>query len=184
MKENIKETRFKVKLSYLILRILFGLVFIVSACLKLAPIEAFEMVLIKQVGISWSLAPLMARSLILFELVLGTSIAFGFWTRAMVMAAQAMTAGFTVYLTLLIVQGSGDDNCGCFGELAVTAAEESASSCCTRSRSAFTSSAPAILSARHLSHTIFLFVDPGTGSWPLTGWSGGAGRGRSSSEHI
>ncbi|MCO4806999.1 MAG: DoxX family protein [Flavobacteriales bacterium] len=105
------------KLSYLILRILFGLVFIVSACLKLAPIEAFEMVLIKQVGISWSLAPLMARSLILFELVLGTSIAFGFWTRAMVMAAQAMTAGFTVYLTLLIVQGSGDDNCGCFGEL-------------------------------------------------------------------
>jgi hypothetical protein len=83
----------------------------------MVPIEAFEMVLIKQVGISWGLAPLLARSLILFELILGTSIAFGFWTRVMVMAGQAMTAFFTVYLTYLIVQGSGDENCGCFGEL-------------------------------------------------------------------
>jgi uncharacterized membrane protein YphA (DoxX/SURF4 family) len=117
-KENIHlKSKIVIKVFIPILRILFGLLFIGSAVLKLFPIDAFEMILIKQVGVSWGLAPLLARLLILFEFALGVCIGFGFWTKKMVYASLAMLAVFTGYLLLLIATGEGDENCGCFGEL-------------------------------------------------------------------
>ncbi|MEZ4721798.1 MAG: hypothetical protein R2813_07995 [Flavobacteriales bacterium] len=81
------------------------------------PIEAFELVLIKQVGFSWGIAPIASRSLIIIEFAIGVSIMFGFQTRRMIYASLVMLAVFTVYLGILAFIGEGGENCGCFGEL-------------------------------------------------------------------
>lgn len=88
-----------------------------SAVLKLFPLDAFELVLIKQVGISWSLAPWFSRALILFEFSLGASIAAGLWLRRSLWLSILMLLVFSVYLGYLAATGQGDENCGCFGEL-------------------------------------------------------------------
>jgi uncharacterized membrane protein YphA (DoxX/SURF4 family) len=114
---NTKAQQTSMKIIYLILRILLGIVFIASAALKLFPIEAFELVLIKQVGFSWEWAPLFSRLIILFEFILGMAIAFGFKLKQSMIASVAMLLFFTVFLAYQMVIGAGDENCGCFGEL-------------------------------------------------------------------
>jgi uncharacterized membrane protein YphA (DoxX/SURF4 family) len=99
------------------LRILFGLTFIASAILKFYPLEAFELILIKQVGVSWALAPLLSRLLIVFEFGLGTMIVFGHKLKWSLLVSMGMLLFFTIYLMLVIAKGEGDENCGCFGEL-------------------------------------------------------------------
>lgn len=105
------------RIVILILRMLLGLIFIGSAALKLFPIEAFELVLIKQVGFSWAAAPFFARLIILFEFALGIALVFGWKARLTIWASLAMLAFFTIYLGYQMVIGAGDENCGCFGEL-------------------------------------------------------------------
>ena len=64
-----------------ILRILIGIVFIVSGLAKLYPIEPFEIVFV-DLGISnWIAASIIARLVIVFELFLGLSIIFNFWLK-------------------------------------------------------------------------------------------------------
>lgn len=113
------------KVFYPILRILFGLLFIASAALKLIPIEAFELVLIKQVGFSWELAPFFARLIVLVEFMLGICLVFGYRSRQSIMASAGMLLFFTAFLIYQIVIGAGDENCGCFGELIPLDANES-----------------------------------------------------------
>lgn len=103
--------------TFPILRILFGALFVASAVLKLFPIEYFELILVKQVGISWSLVPWLARGIILFEFFLGTSIAFGFLTKRSLQASLALLVFFSTYILTQIVLGNGSEDCGCFGEL-------------------------------------------------------------------
>lgn len=117
LRVNTKAQRTRMKIIYLILRILFGIVFIASAALKLFPVEAFELVLIKQVGFSWELAPLFSRLIILFEFILGLAIAFGFKLKQTMIASLTMLLFFTVFLVYQMVIGAGDENCGCFGVL-------------------------------------------------------------------
>lgn len=105
------------RVVYLVLRILFGLLFIGSAVLKLFPIDAFELVLIKQVGFSWDLAPLFARLIIISEFAIGVSIAFGYRHKASLIGALGMLVFFSAFLVYQIAIGQGDENCGCFGEL-------------------------------------------------------------------
>lgn len=117
LRANTKVLDNKMKITYLMLRILFGLLFIASAALKLFPIDAFELILIKQVGFSWDLAPLFSRLIILFEFALGLAIVFGYKMKASMLASVGMLLFFTGFLTYQIVIGAGDENCGCFGEL-------------------------------------------------------------------
>lgn len=100
-----------------ILRILFGLLFVASAVLKLFPLDAFELILIKQVGLSWSIAPVAARILLLVEFIIGVSIAAGWCLRWMLGASVVLLVSFSAYLVLQIITGAGAENCGCFGEL-------------------------------------------------------------------
>lgn len=108
-----------------IIRILFGCLFIASGIVKLFPIDAFELILIKQVGVSWDIAPLFTRLVIILEIVLGLFISFGFFTRLMVIGSIAMLIGFSIFLANQIMSGSGAENCGCFGELIPMDAPES-----------------------------------------------------------
>ena len=99
-----------------ILRVIVGLVFIVSAIAKLYPIEPFEIIFVDMGITNWLLAPFLARFVIAFEIFLGLSIVFNQWFFNLIYyLAQASLIVFTVYLIyLLITQGNSAD-CGCFG---------------------------------------------------------------------
>lgn len=99
------------------LRILFGLLFLASAILKLFPIEYFEVVLAGQVGISWHLVPWVSRLLIILELAIGLSLVFGFWLRTALLSSMLMIVAFSIHLGWQVMQGAEVENCGCFGEL-------------------------------------------------------------------
>lgn len=105
------------KLLQHILRILVGLVFIISAVAKLYPIEPFEIIFI-DIGISnWLLAPFIARFVISFEIFLGLSILFNIeFKNAIYYLAQSSLLLFTVYLVYILVVNGNAVDCGCFGE--------------------------------------------------------------------
>ena len=103
----------------IILRILLGLIFILSAVLKLFPIEAFDANILEQFPfIGWTFSMILARIIIGFELTLGILIIVGFWMKKIVYPITlAMLAGFTFILIYSLVRFGNLPNCGCFGEL-------------------------------------------------------------------
>ncbi len=116
---NIESDMFicTMKWLQLSLRIFYGLLFVASAIVKLYPIESFELILIKQVGISWQWVAYFSRGLIFLELALGLAIITGFHLRKSILTSLGLLALFSIYLLLQITSGAGDENCGCFGEL-------------------------------------------------------------------
>lgn len=105
------------RMLLIVLRICFGLLFLASAGLKLFPIEAFEVILIKQVGISWKWVAYVSRFLIIAEFLIGTAILVNFQLKKALVASLVMLTAFSVYLILQLSSGAEVDNCGCFGEL-------------------------------------------------------------------
>ena len=105
------------RLALNILRICFGLLFLASATLKMFPIEAFEVILIKQVGISWKWVAYASRFLIISEFLIGIAILVNVEVKKALIASLLMLTGFSVYLVLQMASGAEVDNCGCFGEL-------------------------------------------------------------------
>jgi len=103
---------------YHILRILVGLVFIISGIAKLYPIEPFENTFI-ELGVSnWLFVPFLARFIIILELFLGLSIIFNLWLKNKVYyLAQSVLVFFTAYLVFLLITKGNDIDCGCFGSL-------------------------------------------------------------------
>lgn len=106
------------KIISIILRIVVGLVFIVSAIAKLFPIEPFEVVFV-DLGLSnWLLAPFVARSVIVFELFLGLCIVFNQWFKNYIYyLAQSSLILFSGYLIFLLITEGSNVDCGCFGSL-------------------------------------------------------------------
>ena len=104
------------KLVSIILRIVVGITFIVSAVAKLYPIEPFEIIFV-DLGISnWFLAPFLARLVVVIELVLGLSILFNTRAKnAIYYLAQGALILFTSYLIFLLITKGNDVDCGCFG---------------------------------------------------------------------
>lgn len=108
-----------------ILRIIVGLVFILSGLAKLFPIEPFEIIFV-DLGVSnWLLAPFIARFIIAFEIFLGLSIVFNNWIKNIVYYVALYSLGvFTAYLIYLLITKGNDVDCGCFGSfLALTPVE-------------------------------------------------------------
>lgn len=102
---------------FLFLRILLGAVFMASAVVKLFPIEAFEIQLLKEAGVTWALTPVVSRGLILLEFSLGAMLLFGSFISTGLRVALVLLVVFTAYLSWLLINGSTTENCGCFGEL-------------------------------------------------------------------
>jgi len=108
-----------------ILRIIVGLVFILSGLAKLYPIEPFEIIFI-DLGLSnWLLAPFIARFIIAFEIALGLCIVFDVWIKNIVYKVTlGSLALFTIYLIYLLLTKGNSVDCGCFGSfLALTPVE-------------------------------------------------------------
>lgn len=108
-----------------ILRILVGLVFILSGLAKLFPIEPFEIIFV-DLGVSnWLVAPFVARFIIAFEIAIGLCIVFDIWIKNIIYKITlGSLAVFTAYLIYLLITKGNDVDCGCFGSfLALTPLE-------------------------------------------------------------
>ncbi len=98
------------------LEVVCGLVFIVSAWMKLFPVEPYELFLIENGITGWRLAPYLARIIISFELTLGLLLLAqlgGRRIRQMTIGVLLLFSSFLIYF--LAVNGNSGD-CGCFGE--------------------------------------------------------------------
>ena len=101
-----------------ILRFIIGSLFILSAILKLFPIEAFDLTIVNQKITNWSLAPYLSRFIISVELFLGISFfVTPFVKKIAIPYSFLLLMVFCIHLVYLISTGSGSKSCGCFGEL-------------------------------------------------------------------
>ncbi len=97
-------------------RILLGLIFIASGLLKLFPIEPFELNFIDLGIANWFTAPIIARALIGFELLLGSFLIFDLAMKKFtIKATYSILIFFTLYLFYQIYKTGNNGNCGCFG---------------------------------------------------------------------
>lgn len=105
------------KYKYAVLRILIGIVFIVSAILKLSPIAPFENLLLKLDVVPWDFVPFVARAIIGFEFMLGIILIVNLYIKFVLRLTLFTLIGFTLFLLYLHVFVSSEENCGCFGEI-------------------------------------------------------------------
>lgn len=98
-----------------------GAVFLLSAATKLAGLNAFEILLVKEgmVG-SRQLAAVLARGLCGVELALGLCmLQRNLLRRVVIPAMSLLLVGFSLYLAYAAVARGEMENCGCFGEAIV-----------------------------------------------------------------
>ena len=100
----------------LVLKIMLGLMFIVSAILKIYDLDKFEIYVYSYGFFSLNFSFLVARAAIIVELVLGIGLASNCFHKLMWWGSVAMLAGYTLLLVYAQFIGR-TDSCHCFGEL-------------------------------------------------------------------
>ena len=99
-----------------ILKAFLGLLFIVSALLKIADMDKFEIYIYSYHFFSLNASFLVARAAIILELVLGMGLLVNCFHKLMWWGSMLMLLGYTGLLTYALMQGR-TDNCHCFGEV-------------------------------------------------------------------
>ena len=99
----------------LILKILLGILFIVSAILKIADMDKFEIYIYSYHFFSLNFSFLVARAAIIIELVLGIGLVSNCFHKLMWWGSVLMLLGYTGLLVYAMVLGR-TDNCHCFGD--------------------------------------------------------------------
>ncbi|MFI3317038.1 MAG: DoxX family protein [Rikenellaceae bacterium] len=97
-------------------KIAVGVLFIVSALLKLSSIDSFELYIFSLNLFSLEIASFMARLVIGAELALGVGYIINIYHKQLFYTVLATTVGFTLLLIYLWVIGR-EDNCHCFGDV-------------------------------------------------------------------
>jgi hypothetical protein len=103
------------KIVKLVLSILAGLVFVISAFVKLFPVELFEVAAVETGLVGWMLAPFAARAVIGFEFFIGIMLILGFYRHFFVKISLYTLGIFTAYLLYLFFTEGNSSNCNCFG---------------------------------------------------------------------
>lgn len=106
----------KIDLLRLVVRISLGLMFVVSAILKLITIDTFELYIYSFHFLNFFLSELLARGVIMLELVMGILMIIQVDYKWIWRLALAVTAAFTLFL-VYVVLFRNDDNCHCFGDI-------------------------------------------------------------------
>ncbi len=99
----------------LVLKVLLGLVFIVSAVLKLVDMDRFEIYIYSYHFFSLNFSFLVARAAIILELVLGIGLMSHCLHKLMWWGSTVMLLGYTLLLIYALHIGR-TDNCHCFGD--------------------------------------------------------------------
>ena len=103
------------KIAPIVLKILLGLVFIVSAILKIADMDKFEIYIYSYHFFSLNFSFLVARAAIILELVLGIGLVSNCFHKLMWWGSVLMLLGYTGLLVYALILGR-TDNCHCFGD--------------------------------------------------------------------
>lgn len=98
-----------------ILKILLGLLFIISALLKIVDLDKFEIYIYSYHFFSLNFSFLVARAAIIVEMVLGIGLVSNCFHKLMWWGSMTMLLGYTGLLTYALVLGR-TDNCHCFGD--------------------------------------------------------------------
>ena len=98
-----------------ILKVLLGILFIVSAILKIVDMDKFEIYIYSYHFFSLNFSFLVARAAIIAELVLGIGLASNCFHKLMWWGSVLMLLGYTGLLCYALVLGR-TDNCHCFGD--------------------------------------------------------------------
>ena len=96
-------------------KILLGLVFIISAVLKILEMDHFEIYIYSFRFFSLNFSFLVARAAVIAELVLGIGLLANYLHKLMWWGSVAMLAGYSILLMYAIVVGR-TDSCHCFGD--------------------------------------------------------------------
>lgn len=97
------------------LKVLLGLLFIVSAILKIADMDRFEIYIYSYHFFSLNFSFLVARAAIILELVLGIGLVSNCFHKLMWWGSVMMLLGYTGLLVYALFLGR-TDNCHCFGD--------------------------------------------------------------------
>ncbi len=98
-----------------VLRVVAGGVFIYSAVAKLISADAFELFIFGHKLFNWDVATIIARLVIVFELILGLLLVAKVYVKKTSLVSIITLIAFSFYLLYLHFFGSAD-NCFCFGE--------------------------------------------------------------------
>ena len=99
-----------------VLRVLLGLVFIVSAVLKIVGIDNFEIYIYSYHFFSLNMSFMVARVAIIVELVLGIMLIANCLHKLVWWGSMAMLVGYTLLLIYALHLGR-TDSCHCFGDV-------------------------------------------------------------------
>ena len=99
----------------LVLKVLLGILFIVSAILKVVDMDKFEVYIYSYHFFSLNFSFLVARAAIIAELVLGIGLISNCFHKLMWWGSMAMLAGYTILLIYAYFIGR-TDSCHCFGD--------------------------------------------------------------------
>lgn len=112
----LEQERFAASGSKLVLKVILGLLFIVSAILKIVDMDKFEIYIYSYHFFSLNFSFLVARVAIILELVLGIGLVSQCFHKLMWWGSMIMLAGYTLLLVYAQIIGR-TDSCHCFGEL-------------------------------------------------------------------
>lgn len=99
----------------IVLKVLLGLIFIVSAILKIVDMDRFEIYIYSYHFFSLNFSFLVARAAIILELVLGIGLVSNTLHKLYWWGSMAMLAGYSLLLIYALALGR-TDNCHCFGD--------------------------------------------------------------------
>lgn len=100
----------------LTLKVLLGVLFLVSAVVKIIGMDAFEIYIYSYGFFSLNITFLLARVAIIAELLLGVALIINCMHKAVWWASVLMLIGYSLFLVYALYLGR-TDNCHCFGEL-------------------------------------------------------------------
>ncbi len=99
-----------------VLKVLLGLLFVVSAILKVVDMDPFEIYVFSYGFFSLNVSFVVARLAIILELVLGIGLISNCLHKLMWWGSVLMLLGYTGLMAYAMIQGR-TDNCHCFGDL-------------------------------------------------------------------
>jgi uncharacterized membrane protein YphA (DoxX/SURF4 family) len=100
----------------IIIRIVIGLVFEISAIFKLISIDSFEVYIYSFGILSLNFSFLLARFIISIELFAGILLVMGCYLKKVIIASILTLSGFCIFILILLLTNN-KDHCHCFGDI-------------------------------------------------------------------
>lgn len=105
-----------VRIITFVMKMLLGVLFIISALSKLFDMDTFEVYVFSYGILPLNLAFIAARLVVVFELLIGIGLLSNVWNRFVNVCTLLMLTGFTIFLCYAALIGR-EDSCQCMGPL-------------------------------------------------------------------